>query len=126
MIHMIVEDLSEVTYAVKEVIKRAKEVLGLDEQIKIVDIDEAVEHDIEGIGLGVSGYGVRTLSPKQLVSRGTSLTFLVQAITRYIDPKSYEELVEGQNYIVCDLDTLEDLIDMYKGEKEPRTIALDI
>lgn len=126
MIHMIVKDLSEVTYAVKEVIKRAKEVLGLDEQIKIVDIDEAVEHDIEGIGLGVSGYGVRTLSPKQLVSRGTSLTFLVQAITRYIDPKSYEELVEGKNYFVCDLNTLEDLIDMYKEEKEPRTIALDI
>lgn len=126
MIHMIVKDLSEVTYAVKEVIKRAKEVLGLDEQIKIVDIDEAIEHDIEGIGLGVSGYGVRTLSPKQLVSRGTSLTFLVQAITRYIDPKSYEELVEGQNYFVCDINTLEDLIDMYKQEKEPRTIALDI
>lgn len=126
MIHMIVKDLSEVTYAVKEVIKRAKEVLGLDDQIKIVDIDEAIEHGIEGIGLGVSGYGVRTLSPKQLVSRGTSLTFLVQAITRYIDPKSYEELVEGQNYFVCDLDALEDLIDMYKEEEEPRTIALDI
>lgn len=126
MIHMIVKDLSEVTYAVKEVIKRAKEVLGLDEQIKIVSTDEAIEHDIEGIGLGVDGYGVRTLSPKQLVSRGTSLTFLVQAITRYIDPKSYEELVEGQNYFVCNLDMLEDLIDMYKEEKEPRTIALDI
>lgn len=126
MIHIIVKDLSEVTYAVKEVIKRAKEVLGLDDQIKVVDIDEAIEHDIEGIGLGVDGYGVRTLSPKQLVSRGTSLTFLVQAITRYIDPKSYEELVEGKNYVVCGLNTLEDLIDMYKQEKEPRTIALDI
>ena len=124
--YMIVKDLSEVNYTVQQVIKRAKEITGINEPIEIVSTDQAIEENLTGIGLGVDGYGIRTLSPKQLVVRGTSLTFLVQAIARCIDPKSYEELVNGKNYFVCDLDMLEDLIDEYRRAEETRIIALDI
>lgn len=118
---LVVNDMADVRHAVVEAIKKAKELSGYEGDIKVVDaIDALTEDDDIAVGLGVKGYDYMTLSPKQIVTRGASITFLTQTfINAMADHGQAKRLDEGVNYFVVDKVPLHML-------SETGPVALDI
>jgi len=118
---LVVNDMADVRHAVVEAIKKAKELAGYEGDIKVVDaVDALTEEDDIVVGLGVKGYDYMTLSPKQIVTRGASITFLTQTfINAMADHGQAKRLDEGVNYFVVDKVPLHML-------SETGPVALDI
>ena len=99
---LVVADMDDVTLPVVEVLKRAKELVGYDGTMTVVPAEDADFSDVT-VGLGnIKGTTYRTLSPKQLLTKGTSLTFLTQVMRNALDHENlkHKDLVEGEDYSV--------------------------
>lgn len=101
-LQFVVSDMDDVTRPVIEVLKRAKELVGYEDEMTVVSIEDADFSEVT-VGLGnIKGTTYRTLSPKQLLTKGTSLTFLTQVMRNALDHENlkYKDLVEGEDYSV--------------------------
>jgi len=125
----VVADMDDVTLPVVEVLKRAKELIGYDGTMTVVPAEDADFSDVT-VGLGnIKGATYRTLSPKQLLTKGTSLTFLTQVMRNALDHENHKafEFVKDENYFIVSMnDLIVGNINNSLGEGYGAPVALDI
>ena len=125
----VVKTMEDVNPSLIAVLKRAKQIVGYDAPVLVIEEQALPEHTDEvTVGMGVNGCTYKTLSPKQVLTKGTSLTFLTQVMHNAVnhDTAQTVELVLGKNYWV--LETEDDVKKLwgYFVSRTPDAVSIDI
>lgn len=125
----VVKTMEDVSPSLIAVLKRAKQIVGYEEALSLIEESALPEHtDDVTVGMGVNGCTYKTLSPKQVLTKGTSLTFITQVMNNAInhDTAQTVEMEQGKNYWV--LETEDDVKKLwgYFVSRTPDAVAIDI